>query len=219
MELQTLISNVYRAYKGKSSKAPSSGTSDYNDVLSLINQKQEEWARDPYVSWRSLYRERESGTIISGIQEYELEEDFHRAAEYIYVDVDDNREERFPVITPSNANIHNRSVFIVGRTLYFTDDIKEDDSIVDGTLRVPQYILPEDLSDSRDETAVDDPYWLIESVAAELARNDPAKERHFPNLIAMANDKYQKMKTENEILPYRQRNAAVSEMPATGESW
>lgn len=105
-------------------------------------------------------------------------------------------------------------VYISGRNpkkLTFYKDI--DTSIIGGELKVPGYYHPAPLVNETDIIAVDEPVWLVYVVAAELCRNDPAKETQLANLVGMANDVYSRMIVSNEKLGSPEARIVASEVP------
>ena len=85
---------------------------------------------------------------------------------------------------------------------------------VGGSLIVPGYYIPSDLILATDEVSVDDPNWLVYTTAAELARNDPAKEDQFSSLIGMANDLHANMVKANMDIGFQQGNTVTYNMPS-----
>lgn len=113
-------------------------------------------------------------------------------------------------------------VFIYGRqpkVLAFNET--PSTQVVGGELKVAGYYLPSALVNSTDLVAVDDPNWLVYAVAAELARNDPAKDAEFGNILGMANELYKKMVAANNYLGFNQSNSIPYDMPmiGTSEEW
>ena len=72
----------------------------------------------------------------------------------------------------------------------FSANITSVNPYLNGILKVAGYYIPNDLVSATDEVPVDNPDWLVYAVAAELARNDAAKDDQFSNLMGMANELY-----------------------------
>ncbi len=92
------------------------------------------------------------------------------------------------------------AVYLSGRApqvLTFYADIESTDQRVGGELEVPGYYIPADMVNTTDVIPVDDPYWLVYSVAAELAFNDLTYEDKAPDLYAKANILWQTMSTND----------------------
>lgn len=90
---------------------------------------------------------------------------------------------------------------------------------VGGTIQVGVYAQLADLANVTDTVLVDNPYWLVWATAAELARNDPAKQDQLPNLVGKANDVYMKMVTANQGNSYEQPNGPRYILPQIGETF
>ncbi len=91
-------------------------------------------------------------------------------------------------------------VYLSGRapqTLTFYADLESTDPLIGGTLTTPGYYIPADLAELADVVPVDDPYWLVYSVAAELAFNDLTYEDKAPDLYAKANILWGTMSTND----------------------
>ena len=66
-----------------------------------------------------------------------------------------------------------------------------------GTLYVPGYYRPADLTQASDTLNVPDPYWAVMAVAAEVAASDVVYEDKEANLNAKANALYMQMGRDN----------------------
>ena len=116
-------------------------------------------------------------------------------------------------------------VYISGRNprlVTFYNDIESTSQLVGGTLKIAGYYLPDELVNQTDLVSVDDANWLVYATAAELARNDPAKDDQFGNLVGMANDLYRKMIAANRNLGFLQGSTIPTNMPLLGgqsEEW
>ena len=113
-------------------------------------------------------------------------------------------------------------LYISGRApkmLTFYNDIESGSQLVGGELKVPGYYTPDDMVLATDEVPVDDPTWLVYATAAELARNDAAKDDQFANLVGMANDLYRKMIDANNAIGFLQGGRIVNNMPIIGSTF
>lgn len=197
-----LIQQIHWAYKGNE-RYPTSGNK-YNRYIGIINRKIREWATDPNTSWASLWEDRTFGSVSAGTQAYDLDDDVMGLSDKVYVDRTDGSTVEFPVIKPDERNSYSNAVYMTGnspRVLNFNNTIDTDSDLVGGDIRAAVYIMPEELANDADQVIIDSPEWLVYAVAAELSRNDPAKDDQFANLLGMANDFYDKMVTANETNP------------------
>ena len=219
MLLSELITDINYAHKGNN-RAPTEGSDKWNRAVAIINRKLREWATDSETSWASLFEERTVGTF-STTQTVTLATDVHKLSDYVYLLDADDRERQFTVIKPQQRKDFTEAVYVSGnpKVLTFVDTISASDSFIGADIIVPLFKLPEALSSASDTVIVDSTEWLTYAVAAELARNDPAKDDQFGNLIGLANELYQQMKDNNDTLPYAQPFSVPVEVMQTGESW
>jgi len=284
MNTQELLTNAWRVYRGKgASKTPVWGSEKANTVLSLANQKQQEWAQDPDQTWTSNFNLQApdevgtvttSGTTVTGTGTYFTDyhvgdaltiggetqtidaitsdtvlttavafsafTDAHFTRHMIIADTVREYSLNRRLYTPSDSAIvttttqdvyynytkpQQRSiggVFLYGRqpkVLAFNEN--PSTQVVGGELKIAGYYLPQALVNSTDLVAVDDPNWLVHAIAAELARNDPAKDAEFGNILGMANELYKKMARANNYLGFNQSSSIPYDMPmiGTSEEW
>lgn len=189
----TRTNNVLR---GIEDDVPISGTDEYAYWLDTLNRKKDELYRD-IKKWSNIYQVLEVGTITaSNAPEYELAEEFLAPANNVYVlTVDGNRTE-YEIIKPQEVNPNKQQVYIAGgnpQILYFTQPILADSNIVDGTLYIPGYFMPDDMISANDELPFSDPNWAVMAVASEIAFNDLTYEDKAPDLNSKANALYAQM--------------------------
>jgi hypothetical protein len=221
MTLTELVTEINFAHKGNN-RAPAEGTDKWDRTVSIVNRKLREWARDPKVGWNSLFEERNVGTL-STSQTVELDEDVHKLSDWVYVRDSDDQERRYTVVQPNRRGQYreSNSVYVSGnpKVLNFIDSISVDDQMIGADIIAPLYFLPEELTAGTDDIYIDSPEWLIYATAAELARNDPAKDDQFSNLVGMANEFYSQMVDNNNVLPYGQPMDIPVDVQRTGISW
>lgn len=199
MKVTELFTQINAAYRGTDDDAPSAGSTDYDLWLATANRKQDEWAKNPKINWRSLFETRDMGTI-SATQDYDLDDDFIGPSDKIIVRLSSGQKIEYQIADPSERDRFYRSVYIAGRdpkVLTFYDTITSSSQIFGGTLEVPGYFAPDPLTKATSTIAVDDPYWLVYAVASELAFNDLTYESKYPDLNAKANNLWANMVSAN----------------------
>ena len=155
--------------------------------------------------------------IASGVQSYSLNRNFFVPSDNVLVTVN-AQDLPFNFAKPQARD--TADVFISGRNpklLTFNSPIISTSQIVGGQLKVPAYYLPNNLVSQTDLVSVDDPNWLVYATAAELARNDPAKDSQFSNLIGISNDLYTKMVQANLNLGFMQGGTIPYNMTQLGD--
>jgi len=114
----------------------------------------------------------------------------------VYVAKTDGRNTYYDLIKPEEATDVLRRVHISGQhpqVLTFTNTIASGDAIVGGTLIVPGYYMPDDVSETTDLIPLPNPDWAVMAVASEIAFNDITYEDKAPDLNAKANALYRQM--------------------------
>lgn len=223
-----LLNSIYEAYRGKvATRTPAWGSAKADLAISIANRKQREWATDPRNKWNSLFEIRAITPVVDALTTptltYNLADDFFAPSDYAKIVKTDDSYVEYPIINAQKRNTETQALYIHGsnsKKITFAQTI--DTSLDGGTLYVPGYYLLADLTAASDEVLVDDPYWLVYSVASELARNDPAKDDQYPALAGMANDLYLKMSNANNDVGFLQPASITNNMPALGdqtESW
>lgn len=219
---QELLSDVYRAYKGKpESRTPAWGSDKAVVAISIANRKQREWATDPRNKWNSLFENRSVATVdalTTPTLTYDLDDDFFQPSDFARVIKTDASIVDYPIVKAQQRNQFSQALYVHGsspKQISFAQTI--DTALDAGTLYVPGYYLLADIAASTDDILVDDPNWLVYIVASELARNDAAKDDQYVNLVNMANDLYRKMSDANNDVGFLQPNSINYNMPAIGD--
>jgi hypothetical protein len=153
--------------------------------------------------------------IVSATKEYSVHRNFIVPSDTITVTTA-TQDLTYNFTSPQNRT--QSDVYLYGRNpkkLAFYNAIETQ--AIGGTLRVPGYYKPDSMVNATDIVAVDDPYWLVYITAAELSRNDPAKEDQFANLVAMANERYMKMIDANIAQGAPQAMIVPTDAPILGD--
>lgn len=160
-------------------------------------------------------------TIIkTGVKEYSLHRNFFVPSDTVTVRL--TGQDLYYSFAKPQAR-ENADVYISGlnpRKVTFYNDIPTQ--AVGGSLLVPGHYLPNPLVNATDTIEIPDENWLIYATAAELCRNDPAKDTEFANLIGMANDLYRKMVAANNNVGFLQDNQIpvnIQQISPDSEDW
>jgi hypothetical protein len=133
----------------------------------------------------------------SGIRSYSLHRNLLNPSDKAIV-VTTNGDYDFVIGKPADRHLYDNEVYIASRTpqkLIFPTGISStvNTNVIGGTLKVPGYYIPNDMTLASDVVSVDDPYWLVYAVASELAFNDITYSDKSPDLNAKANNLYTQM--------------------------
>lgn len=188
------------ALRGTDDDAPNSGTAEWNYWISLLNIKKNEIFQDPR-NWSHIYEVRSIGTIsASTAPSFDLDDDFISPSDSVYVvDTSSNRHD-FTLIKPEERSTLTQNVFIAGmnpQVLYFANQITATQTIVSGTLYMPGYWMPSDITANTQTVPLPDPNWGVFAVASEIAFSDITYEDKAETLNAKANNLYMLMTKKN----------------------
>lgn len=138
-------------------------------------------------------------TIIdTAVNTYSVHRNLLAPSDRIYV-LDTNSDKRFlDVIHPQERDYTNQQVHLSGgnpQVLTFTETI--DSNLDDGSLVVPGYYMPADVSVAADIIPIPDPNWIVMAVASELAFTDIVYEDRAEALNSRANALWKAMVNRN----------------------
>lgn len=209
MTLADLVTDSFRAYKGKSSSVPQAGSDKYIDIVAIANRKRRERAQDANVDWPDLYQNVAVGNAVTSTQTYNLAVNVLRPTDYVFIGT-----KQLLVIKSPAISRYTDGCYITGtnpKTLTFITTIT---TAYNGqAIAMPAIILPTDLVNASDVVNPTEAEWLVYATAAELARNDYAKEEQYGNISGQANDLYAKMVDTARASSFLQPNGAYNAMP------
>lgn len=236
---QGLIQKAWVAYKGNTSW-PSPGSNKYLMCVVIANGILKWYVKDSHVRWDSLFTTRTAGPITANAQDYDLDNDIFYLSDWVYINRTDDNVDRFKVVHPESRNdsftaigeiasdAGDPLVYLTGSsqdgasnlTINFpTPWSQANQADIGGMIEFGCYAQPADIVNPADVVPVNDPEWMTQRLAAELARNDPAKQDQYPNLIGVANDLYAKMVLANQGNSFQQPNGPVYMQQNPGVTW
>lgn len=158
-------------------------------------------------------------TIVDdGVANYSLNRSFIAPANKVQIAKTDGQSTYVDFIRPREVlDVTGRYAYIHGlnpQVLTFSTTIASTEDIVGGSLQVPGYYMPDDVSltDENDLIPLPDPYWGVMATAAEVAFNDITFEDKAPDLNNKANDLYAKMVRKNRRGTYGNPNKTKTTM-------
>lgn len=239
---QGLIQRAWVRYKGNTSW-PNPGTTKYLQMVAIANDLLRwEYALDEKIQWDSLWTTRTYGPIRANTQAYQLDSDVFYLSDFVYILRTDGNTDRFQVVHPEQRNRGFQGVGMVGSdngdpityltgssaggesnlTLNFEDNFVPGGNMagdIGGAIQVGCYALPDELQNASDSIPVNNPGWLVVRLAAEMARNDPAKEDQFTTLQASADKIYQNMVVGNQGNSFQQPSGPMYVNNNMGVTW
>ncbi len=141
-----------------------------------------------------------TSVIATGVQEYSLHRSLILPSDRVLITTTDDSDRYVDFLHPQERNTTYQRVFIyddLPKLLGFSAEITSTQDIVGGTLSVPGYYLPADLTATTDVLPFPDPNWGIMASAAEIAFNDIIYEDKADGLNAKANALYAAMAQAN----------------------
>lgn len=138
--------------------------------------------------------------VATGDATYSLHRSFLVPSDIAYVTDTDGNVHEYDIVKPQERDRYTQQIFISGvepQVANFAATIASTDQIVGGTLTVPGYYVPADLTATTDVLPFRNPYWAVYSVAAELAYNDVVYETKAADLTEKANSLYKEMVVGN----------------------
>jgi hypothetical protein len=203
MTLTTFMQQVSYAFRALEDDAPGLGTPDWIYWTSILNLKKDELYRDVSKQFPETYQVLNLGTITaSAAPSFDLDDNFLSASDTAYVIDTAGTRYEFDIIKAQERDPNKQQVFISGldpKTLYFTKAIAANAGYVGGTLFLPAYIMPDDVSATNGSATIPlpNPYWGVYAVAGEVAANDLSYEDKAPDLNAKANNLFNMMVKQN----------------------
>lgn len=134
------------------------------------------------------------------VDAYSVHRSLLGASDKVYVlDTDDNKV-YLDLVHPQERNYSTQQVHLSGgnpELLTFTEDIVAGEAMDGGTLVIPGYYLPADLTTGTDLLPVPDPNWLAIATASEIAFGDIVYEDRAEALNSRANSLWKAMVARN----------------------
>lgn len=229
MTTSELVQEAFRAATGKLPTF-ASGSTKWNNLVASANFYIRQWAREPGVDWNSLYDPAFQIGTVSATDTFDLDDDIRviskQQGDFVrIVHSGSTQYTDYDVIDADKLKDYPYGNYVaqVGRTLKFNSAFASSSQQYGGTIYVPAYLYPEEISGDNDEVPVDDPNWLALSVAADYVRNDITRKDLRADLVNEANQCMERMKQDNASqisTPHTGWNPTASTNPGVwGEDW
>lgn len=187
--------------RGIDEEPPTFGEEEATYWIALLNRKKNELYANARVLWDATWEVKSLGTIsASATPSFNCDATLIAPSDQVYaVDVNSNKV-YYDLTRPKERSSTKREFYLAGlnpQVLYCTNEIQSDEDIVTGTLYLPGYYMPADVSASDDDVPLPDPYWGVLAVASEVAFSDIVYEDKAGDLQAKANNLYTQMLRNN----------------------
>lgn len=201
MKVSEFLVHTSYALRGTDDDAPAFGSDEANYWIATLNRKKNELYEDVTKQWRNTHGILSLGTIsASTAPEYDTDDTYLSASDTVYVVTTAGQTIYYDVIQPQARNPQKRQVYVGGmdpQVLHFTNEIISTEDIIGGTLYLPGFYMPDDVSRANDTLPFLDPFWGVMAAAAEIAGNDIVYEDKEANLTAKANNLHRLMVKKN----------------------
>lgn len=204
MNTTQFLTEVNYSLRGTDDDAPELGTAESNYWISTANRvRRGLYKNAANLQLRSAYAVLNVGTVsANATPSFDLDDTYIGAASAPYVVDSEDRRHELSLIQPQEAEGQSMAVYVAGidpQVLYFANEITATENIVGGTLYLPAYSMPDDISTTSATATivVEDADWLVAATAAEIAFNDLTYEDKAEGLNAKANSLYQQMTRTN----------------------
>lgn len=211
------IDIINKAYQLATGKVTGMTTTTKDKLIGLLELFITEWQNEPDVTWDSLYRHTNIGTV-SATDTFELDDTIASISkdEADPIIIRKGTEEwYYTLVPPSQLGRASETCARMGRDLVFSEIFTVNSRQLGGSIIVPGYIHAEIPETDDDTTPVDNPLWLVYMIAAEFVRNKEDKKAQYGNLVALAQNAMEGMKFSNGA----QDESIIREEFLLGESW
>lgn len=207
-----MVSDVSYKATGKVNSF-TTGSTKWLKITALANQKIRQWAREPGVDWYSLYNPALTFTTVTNTDTFAIPATVRKISDKAgdtvrILHTDGKAYSDYDVVPGDDLKMHysgqNKEYPIgnycaqISSNLVFNHTFISTDAQFGGTIKVPVFTFPTELSADTDVVPVDDPMWLVIATAAEYIRNDITRSGQYPNLINEANELMDRMKDDND---------------------
>lgn len=142
-----------------------------------------------------------TSVIATGVQSYSLHRSILGLSDDLSVTDTSSNITYIQPVQPAERDSQIQRFYVSGanpQVLTFSETIASTDSIVGGSISVPGYYMPDDVSLEADVLPIPDPYWGVLATAAEIAFSDVTYEDKAEGLNTKANNLFRLMSRKNK---------------------
>lgn len=217
MLVSEFLEHVNYALRATDDVAPSIDSEEGVYWIATANRKKNELYGDITKRWSAGFATLDLGEISAGAApSFNLSSEFLTQAGEPYVIQTNGHRKTLDLVKPYEQNHYLQQVYISGaspQVLTFTQEIDTDDNLVGGTLYLPGYFMPADMTTNTGTVPVDDPYYLVMATASEIAFGDLTYEDKAADLNAKAAALYSQMIKRNMHRGYGNPNVTAYQVP------
>lgn len=206
MTVSEFLTHVNYSLRATDDDSPTFGTDEANYWLATLNRVKNQLYNNARVLWDETWEVKSLGAVSAATSPtYNCDATLIAPSDQAYITDTNSQNVYYDVVRPKERTSTTRQVYIAGvnpKVLYFTNAITASEDIVGGTLYLPGYYMPADLTAEDDDLPLPDPYWAVMTVASEIAFNDIIYEDKAEGLNQKANSLYLQMLRNNRRSTY-----------------
>src|SRR3990167_5624501 len=140
---------------------PTTGTMDYQKVLTIANTYIDQWQDEPGVNWDSLYIRQQLTPAVTATDTFALHANIRkisqRDGDYVVITRSGGSKDYYTVIPPDQLQEHSdaNACAQIGTNLVFATAFTSTSPQLSGTIKVPAYSVVTALSDENSTIPVD----------------------------------------------------------------
>lgn len=194
------------ALRGIDGVAPTIGSEEATYWIATLNRKINELYTNSKILWDSTWSVESLGAITaSATPSFASDATLIAPSDEVYAVDTNSNTIYYDVIKPRQRPHTGRQFYLAGvnpQTLYCTNAITATEDIVGGTLYLPGYYMPAEVSGASDVLPLPDPYWGVMATAFEVAFGDITYEDKTEGLNIRANALMMQMTRNNRRHTY-----------------
>lgn len=199
---QFLVAVNY-ALRGTDDDAPTIGNEEADFWISEFNRVKDGLYRNSKVLFDETWEVKSLGSVsATATPSFNTDSSLIAVSDQVYITDTNSNDIYYDIVKARQRTTTGRQFYLAGinpAVLYCSNEIKSTEDIVTGTLYLPGYYMPADLSltSGSDVVPLSDPYWGVMATAAQIAGNDITYEDKEANLNTKANELYMQMVRNN----------------------
>jgi hypothetical protein len=199
-KLDAMTTGYYLA-TGKTT-LPAVGSAKRSLLDALAVKFNRDWQTETGVEWESLSSDVSAGTAVVGTDTYELSDPIN------FISKDENNNvtingQKFKVVSVRQLSRYASSRAVAHvvtdgeHFVKFAQAFTAGDNLAGEEILVPCIIKLDDLTSDASEVLIDQPEWLGERIGAQYAYSFKSLRDMYPDLLDLANDRMESMKSAN----------------------
>jgi len=206
MTVAEALVDINYVLRGIDDDAPTFGTEEASQWVAAINRVKRRLFRNSKVLFDETWEVKSLGAIsASATPSFNTDATLIAASDEVYATDTNSNDIYYEMTNPRRRSKNRRQFYLAGmnpKVLYCSNEIVSTEDIVGGTLHLPGYYMPADVTLSTDTVPLPDPDWGVMAVAAEIAFNDITYEDKVADLNIKANELYMQMVRNNRRNTY-----------------